>query len=385
MFRRQSKRQRGVVIVQVVIAMAAILGVAALAVDLGHAYLNKTRLQNAVDSAALAAAKVISATKSTSQATAAAEWVMGQNSHASGNKELGDAWDAGEIDFDMTYSATLNPFTSGSTSGPYVRAQALGFSLNSLFARVLGINQLNVSASAVAGPSAPITPCNVLPVMACGDPAASDFGYPVGSVQLLKGSAKTPKDLSEVGPGNYQLIRLEGDEGGGDLRNALAGVFSRCIAPGESIQTEPGVTMGPTSQGIEARFATCSHPLDCASYGIKPDRVVTPDISYAAYLSRYLNESWDNPPPQGVPERRVVVVPIGNCTGTLNGASDDVPLLGFGCFFLIRSVSAKDPDLYGEFISRCNAEGSPGSGGGSGSGSVIYEIVLHNDPLSDDS
>ena len=49
--------QRGAVIVLVAIGMGALILTAGLALDMGHAFLNKTRLQNTVDAAALAAAK----------------------------------------------------------------------------------------------------------------------------------------------------------------------------------------------------------------------------------------------------------------------------------------------------------------------------------------
>ena len=47
------KKQSGSVLVLIVIAMLAMLGIAGLAMDGGHAMLNKTRLQNTVDAAAL--------------------------------------------------------------------------------------------------------------------------------------------------------------------------------------------------------------------------------------------------------------------------------------------------------------------------------------------
>ena len=53
------KRQRGAVIVLIVIAMLSMLLMAALALDGSHMLVNKTRLQNAVDAAALSGAKTL--------------------------------------------------------------------------------------------------------------------------------------------------------------------------------------------------------------------------------------------------------------------------------------------------------------------------------------
>lgn len=54
------RRQGGAVSVLMVIALVAISMMAALALDGGHMLLNKTRLQNAVDAAALGGAKTLS-------------------------------------------------------------------------------------------------------------------------------------------------------------------------------------------------------------------------------------------------------------------------------------------------------------------------------------
>ena len=63
------RKERGAVLVLFAIGMVAVLGVAGLALDASRAMLSQTRLQNTVDSAALAAAKVLSNTTSTTQAS----------------------------------------------------------------------------------------------------------------------------------------------------------------------------------------------------------------------------------------------------------------------------------------------------------------------------
>ena len=55
-FTATPRRQEGAVSVLMVFALAAIAMMAALALDGGHMMLNKTRLQNAVDAAALSGA-----------------------------------------------------------------------------------------------------------------------------------------------------------------------------------------------------------------------------------------------------------------------------------------------------------------------------------------
>ncbi|MFP5305808.1 MAG: TadE/TadG family type IV pilus assembly protein, partial [Gammaproteobacteria bacterium] len=66
------RRQSGIALILVTIGALALLGMAGLALDMGMAYIAKSRLQNAVDAAALDGAKVLNDTGSVSAATTAA-------------------------------------------------------------------------------------------------------------------------------------------------------------------------------------------------------------------------------------------------------------------------------------------------------------------------
>src|SRR6187455_672220 len=81
-------RQGGAILVLLALAMVGLLAMAGLALDGSHLLLNKSRLQNGVDSAALAAAKVLDQSGDTTQATTAANAVLGQNAATAGNQEL---------------------------------------------------------------------------------------------------------------------------------------------------------------------------------------------------------------------------------------------------------------------------------------------------------
>src|SRR5262252_3043925 len=84
--------QKGAAIVLIVAALAALLLMAALALDVGHATLNKSRLQNATDAAALAAAKILDDTHSTILATTEALTAFKANANSSGDQELANAY-----------------------------------------------------------------------------------------------------------------------------------------------------------------------------------------------------------------------------------------------------------------------------------------------------
>ena len=86
-------RQRGAVGILVVAGLVVLLAMAGLALDSSHAMLNKTRLQNAVDAAALSGAKVLDLTDGdTGAARTAAETIFGVNGSSLGNNEMGQAY-----------------------------------------------------------------------------------------------------------------------------------------------------------------------------------------------------------------------------------------------------------------------------------------------------
>jgi Flp pilus assembly protein TadG len=291
--------QRGAVIVIVTVAVAALIMMAGLALDMGHAFLNKTRLQNTADAAALAAAKVLDQTGNTALATAEAMQAFGANAVAAGNQELGDAYASGNgmIQVTVEYSATLPPFTPGSLTGPYVRVNATGFVMPAWLVRVGGIMQKTVAATAVAGPrtlTSGSTVCNVAPMMVCGDSAAPGmWGYTLNEPAVLKKS--TPGGQSAVGPGNFQLIQL-GGSGADVVRNNMAGSYSACIAGGSTIQTQTGNEAGPVAQRRPIRptsSSTASRRRSAPNCTMRtiPCRATTSTRARRALLTKTLTSS----------------------------------------------------------------------------------------------
>ena len=108
-------RQRGAILVLLAIAMLAVLAMGGLALDGSHVLLNKSRLQNSVDAAALAAAKELDQSGDEGRATAAALSLLGLNAAAPGNRELGTSVSSGALNVTVEYSSTLQPFTPGTT------------------------------------------------------------------------------------------------------------------------------------------------------------------------------------------------------------------------------------------------------------------------------
>jgi hypothetical protein len=406
--------QRGGVLVLFVVGMVAILAVAGLALDGGHSMLSKSRLQNAVDAAALHSAKLLNDSGDEALAEAAAFGMFAANANGAGNSEMARAYADGSLSVTVEFSATLNPFLPGTTPAEYVRVRAENFTLPAWFVSIVGVAEKRVAASAVAGPSPTIDyACNLMPMMVCGDPSAGGpyWGYEVGQPQVLKSS--TTSGQWEVGPGNFQLIQL-GGSGANVVRHAMAGSYAGCLARDDVIDTQPGNEVGPVAQGLNTRFGRYQGPMSGMQSTYPPDvvteqpfpaltynsttgaimqggAVVTDsgdlDFSYQDYVDRRdgLNHDYA-PAPEGIGayNRREAAVAIGDCSGSNSGQSQ-IPLLGFGCFFLLQEVSQQgnQSHVYGEFIQDCQTGGMPGPEPNDGEGPYI--IQLYRDFSSNDS
>jgi len=402
--------QRGVAVAFVTVALVALLLMVGLALDVGHATLNKTRLQDATDAAALAAAKILDETNSTLLATTEALTAFAANANASGDQELANAYanGAGTVTVTVQYSATLPPFAAGAPKGPYVRVSASGFSRPTWFVQLLGIPQMSVAATAVAGPSPTINQaCNIVPLVVCGQSGQPNFGYTLDQAVVLKQSA--PGNPSAIGPGNFQLIQL-GGTGANIVRQNMAGSYSGCAAAGggNTVQTQPGNEAGPTTQGINTRFGDYTGPMGGTQSQYPPDVITTeqtppltvgsggppyPVVGTITYgYQQYVADEgtpakYNNPPAPngpGVFNRRVLQVPVGDCSGTAGGQTT-VPVIGFACFFLLQKETQQGISSYiiGEFEGNCEVNGTPGPAPNAGPGPYI--IQLYHDPGSGDS
>jgi hypothetical protein len=398
-YKRRLSKQRGAALVVIAASLVVLVGVTGLAIDLGHAYLNLSRLQSAVDATALSAAKTLNDTQDTVRAQD-----DGQDTFQ--NFLVGEMGSAG-LNPVYQFSDNYFPFVPGGANPSYVRVRVSNFSMPVWLARVLpGVgNTQTVGTSAVAGPSPPLgtgpngQACDLAPMVVCGTPGVgcSDencYGYDMG-VEVeheLKTHTGSSNDW-EVGTGNFQLVQLGCGPGANCLRDALAGGATQCAINKKTVTTKPGNNVGPVAQGFNTRFGMyqgagmnrSDYPPDTVTYN-EPDN--EPGFWHSEYESRLSKGPLDNPSIAdngiGVPERRIMAVPFANCTGTANGQGE-VVILGFGCFFMTRPAShqGNTQSLYGQFIEECAASGQIAENpGGPAGGPILYKIILYKDPLN---
>lgn len=367
--------------VLVSIALLSIMGVAALAIDGGHALSNRTRLHNSLDAAALGAAKVLDTTGNQTLAIQAGNQIFNNNLANGANTELTTI---GAASSNLTYefSNTISPFVPNGAAVNYVRVKMTSaLEMPTSFMNVFRQNTVDINTSSIAGPSPTLgEACDIAPVMICGDPTPDDgtfWGYNIGETVTLVLSSP---DNTAVGPGNFQLVRLDGNTGGSDIRESIAGSYDSCATVSDTLSTEPGLTFGPVIQGLNTRFGIYNGPVSREQY--PPDYVTFSPNNYTDYRNRYFNGQIDES--DGVEDRRIMAVPIGNCDGTVNG-SGEVEILGLGCIFLTQPVAQAQnrSTITGEIIAECNSGGQPGPDPNVGPGPT--KIILYGDTTEWDS
>ncbi|VVQ33029.1 hypothetical protein PS943_03104 [Pseudomonas fluorescens] len=417
-FTSTPRRQEGSVSVLMVIALAAMAMMAALALDGGHMMLNKTRLQNSVDAAALSGAKTLSQVEGgsniASATRAAALNTLIQNADATGNKELATAVGGNAGAFAVVELATsvYGPFSyPGPSDAKYVRVSVPNYSLTGFFWNFAqsfgGLGNKAVAAIATAGPS-PTSPCDLSPLMVCGDPtqynpgAGMFWGFQFGDLKVLKTAAG---NSSPIGPGNFQL--LDFGSGGSTVREDLAGGGKVCRNVGDNVQTAPGNKVGPTSQGLNTRFGIYQGPVSASDY--PPDLVttssnpaITDDGTGPKYKGQLVTSSNGNLTAgsnaifdyndwrastaacvagasgcqsNGVFERRMMKIVVGNCTGK-QGGSTSIPVLGFGCYYVVQPMDGGggDAQIFGQFVKECEGDNVAGPSPSTDSGPQIIQL-----------
>jgi hypothetical protein len=302
------------------------------------------------------------------------------------------------------------------------------------FSAVIGITNVGIGASAVAGPSPTIdNACNIAPLVVCAaDLDAAYYGFYQDDLMVLKPS---PGDHDDVGAGNYKLLRLN-CPGGDCVRDNMAGVYDACATADQTVETEPGVTAGPTSQGFNTRFGVYNGPVSYDDYppdvvtqspsdpplntpldtqqiedppgsGIYVDQICSgpcddpvaptnlvetyldiPGYDYSAYVALTTGPAGNHDfpadgTPAGVPWRRIMAMPVADCSGDDTGQST-LEVVGFACYFMLQPIGGGvDKNIYGQFVNGCLAGGTAGPTPGGGPGP--YLIQLYKDPDSGDS
>ncbi|MBA2339237.1 MAG: hypothetical protein H0V88_02490 [Pyrinomonadaceae bacterium] len=334
--------ERGSILAISAFGMLSFLLAVGLCVDISHFYLAKTELQNAADASALAAAAALNAAPS-GITTAADRAVQMMNNYEFNN--TGVTIPRANVQFAVNFDG---PYVDeGSAKGNaknirFVRVKTADAPIKVFFASIaLNASDVPLAAEATAGMSVPPNSfCDWIPLSVIDDNVSTILP---GQTYVIRGAPQ-----NSVSPGNYQVLAVSG-RGGSDVREGIASGVDECAEAGAtySIDTKPGVNSGPVRAGINTRFGEYDSQLDPERQ--PPDTNVCEDCTYAEYRDG-LKFQAPSRGLQGVPGRRIVIIPIIKISEYDNGRNI-VRFDRFGAFFLRKRIGGGNGgDLEAEYI-----------------------------------
>ncbi|HEX5479608.1 MAG TPA: pilus assembly protein TadG-related protein [Dehalococcoidia bacterium] len=323
-----SLRDRGQVLLAVALLIPVLLGMTAIAVDIGSYADNKRELQNDADAIALAAAQNLctpnpmDCSSTTSAQSAADDYATKNNIDTS----------KVTVTFDnIAVTPTGNPTARVSISEDHKFA----------FARVLGISSKGVSARAAAVKTSPGGVAGITPWAVLDPPPAS------GTNVTLKWDSSNPSN------GNFQAIQVDlGSGSGAKTYQDTISYGSSSIICAEGVTTctntspvcpdydqcppETGNMTSSTKDGVNFLLNNTSTTCDTFAEAFSgPD-------AFGTYTLNPNCNPWAGPGacPMSNPEtspyaqcsRRVLILPIINGFGS--GSSTPVTVKSFGLFWL---------------------------------------------------
>jgi hypothetical protein len=307
------RNDKGVALLIVAASLVIILGMCALGIDLVAAYLARVQCQRAADSAALAGAKAFVASGCTSTGGCVAggpqeaSATVNANSAAAQNHVMGLAPTASTISVAFSYPDPSEPEITVTVYRDSTHTDALP----TMFAKIFGINSMNISATATAeayngqigagcikpflvpncNPNHPVKvgdsranancPCGGGGVTQGDCPAGISYSstnpwvmayyvYPVGSANqgqivdpgvctwdgtrctsgVVGGPWVLHNNLNATVPSQWYTIAFT-TQSGQAYSNYIAQCAPEYVACGSSLDTLNGKKVGPTNQGIQ--------------------------------------------------------------------------------------------------------------------------------------
>jgi len=485
-------KSKGSVLVITALSLVALMGVAGLAIDLSHAEVDKTRLQNLADSLALSAAirlnesnNAANSTDEVAAETYAKDKTFNWFKASDGNVEIANGGlcsssgtpsvtTCSKITFTFAKITNLNTSkaedwvaAASINDANFARVTVDAMNVPTWFGRIFGINNTVVSASAVAGET-PIAPCNLAPIMMCANTSPVDkdcsdgtcYGYTINNIYCLTPgiSGSTGKcaasSNSAWGPGNVGFVNLGDDDGAfPELPNG-ASTLGDCLAKAPECQNyctsntgnltemppKSGLDWGQVERGIEEIFHAktggnpkydftsdritgwpANGPIDNTAIPAQSSTLTYLDWAKIATLKNSgaaitqipltglnpsnLTDSSDNPVPSpyavyktfpapaietNLPStseygKRIINTPFVNCATPPNGASGNLPVVGFGCFLLTAKAEKQGSEdfILGQFITDqylCQSTGDDTL-----TDSTFHKVILYKDPFGGQS
>jgi len=303
------KSENGVVAVIVALSIVAIMMVTALTIDVGSLYEERRYLQTVADSAALAGVQELP-----------------ENVDGAIEKAIEYASECGfNIDYsDVEVSSTL-------AENDTITVNAINPNAPLYFARVIGLSETQVVASATAIVASPEEHVGVVP---WGVP--QDIWEPGEEVVLKYGSGQKGQKDQELPPGNFQPLTIDSPGGQEYKYNIIDGAETPLFI-GDMVETLTGNKVGETTKGVNERvYEQHNTLLD----------------EFLALAEEYIDPVYGLGYKLIVPDSQFIIVPIIPKLEDLEGlhGHSEVEILAFSPFIITGINDMHDP-VYGHGIS----------------------------------
>lgn len=347
------KDDSGAVLVFTVIVLVVLIGMAALAIDIGQMYIAKQRAQNVCDAAALAGVQELAVEAEmmnsgsgyvvdTDPAQATAEEC------ASANNDDVPSWRIVNPDSETPGIKVTFPDAGETVKWDSGRDELVQY--RGQVIRVDGKVNVETAFAGIFGMYNKFIPAKAIAMIKCLQ--SKDIIPLTGSKLTVSGDGTTPPIQSKVlytlhagswqdgylGPGNYLTLRFGDDSGANDYRDRLAGEggeVSLCqgVVNLDVANTEPGAMPVQTFKGLEDRLL--QEPIGSLYAYDKQDPIGSGDTAWTEWLKSGLDGVYDN-------TRRLAVIPLLEETiADVNGMKQ-VTIAGFAGFFIRNFYGSQD-------------------------------------------
>ncbi len=238
------RRQHGAVAVAFIIMSALLFAFVFLATDIGHLYVNKSELQNAADSCALAASAALTGANS-NQLVVAESYGMTAGSRNRVDMQRDDIpLVAANITFSQTLGGTYKPRSAIAAADVlkmrYARCTLTKNDVKTLLLRVANLIPgeniaavSTVAATAVGTLSPSVSNC-AMPIAICKTGSAPTYGYTSG--QWLQGVLSKSQNMT----GAFKWVEFPGFSQNKDLASLIAGQGQCNLAGTNTVQSHNG-------------------------------------------------------------------------------------------------------------------------------------------------
>jgi hypothetical protein len=300
--------ESGAALVVVAISMVALLGFTALAIDGGRLYIEKSRLQKALDAAVLAGSQKLilaDSNESVNQAKMIAKDISQKNGYELLDTDIKEVIHNSYIKVTKTVPVSLT------------------------FAKVLGFNETNVTASAKAIVAPIKSAMGIAPI------AVEKSAFP-DKTDITCGNVDD--ESGKNSPGNCGFLRIDGD-GAPYVEDGIKNGSKKTVSVGDKVFTEPGDMNGPVNKAVET----------------DPDSLINSDKDKLYCQSAATADNTC---------KRVIYIAIIDSWSGVNG-SKEVEILGFAPFWVKEyDNKGKNKSIVGQFIGSVTT-GVSGDPGGS--------------------